>query len=329
MPGTVYAVAGSKGGVGKTTTAANLAATLRATGREVVLVDTDLAMSNLKDVIGLTSEATIHDVLAGECTLEAALIEESEDVLDTPGRLDVLPGATDLDAFATAEPEALTGLVETLAAQYDTVILDTASGITRETAVPIAAADETLVMTTPAKAAVLDAAKTVDFVEGVGGTVGGLIISRHAPGLDDETIVDKVGVDHLATIPNLDVPGVDPLRPYRTLVVRLLIGRDIATDPANVLDIDEGETPRITSTLEPVPEGASSAHETATDAPTVDDIGTDEPADDGETDPEAGTTDTTEPGDSEDEPIPVEQESKQKKDGTINRFVNAISGQSS
>jgi len=317
MPGTVYAVAGSKGGVGKTTTAANLAATLRATGRSVVLVDTDLAMSNLKDVIGITSEATIHDVLAGQCSVEEAIVEESEAVLDTPGRLDVLPGATELDAFATAEPEALTGVVDDLASQYDTVVLDTASGITRETAVPIAAADETLVMTTPARASVLDAKKTAAFVESAGGTVGGLVISRHAPGLDDEEIVDHVGLDHLSTIPDLDDPGVDPLRPYRTLVVRLLIGRDVATDPANVLDIDEGETPRITSTLEPVPEDAAGQGDAPDDVPTVDDVHTDAATDDA-TDGEA---------DSDDDSIPVENDSK--KDGTIHRFVNAISGQGS
>ncbi|WP_247380714.1 MinD/ParA family ATP-binding protein [Halorientalis brevis] len=319
MPGTVYAVAGSKGGVGKTTTAANLAATLRATGRAVVLVDTDLAMSNLKEVIGLTHELTIHDVLGGQCSLDEAIIEESEDVLDTPGRLDVLPGATELDAFATADPEALTGVVEDLANQYDTVVLDTSSGITRETAVPIAVADETLVMTTPTKAAVLDAEKTVEFVDTVGGTVGGLIISRHAPGLSDEEILDIVGVDHLATIPDLDTPGVDPLRPYRTLVVRLLIGRDVATDPAAVLDIGEGETPRITSTLEPVPEDAAS--DSPGDAPTVDDIHADSPADDVETSADAASAAD------DDESIPVENE--QQKDGTLNRFVNAISGHGS
>ncbi|WP_136716676.1 AAA family ATPase [Halorientalis salina] len=332
MPGTVYAVAGSKGGVGKTTTAANLAATLRATGRSVVLVDTDLAMSNLKDVIGLTGEATIHDVLAGECSVQDAIIEESEDVLDTPGKLDVLPGATELDAFATAEPEALTGIVEDLADRYDTVILDTASGITRETAIPIAAADETIVMTTPLRASVLDAAKTVEFVESVGGTVGGLVVSRHAPGLDDEEIVEQVGVDRLATIPDLDAPGVDPLRPYRTLVVRLLIGRDVATDPANVLDIDEGETPRITSTLEPVPESAAGG-DAPEDVPTVDDVNADSPDESERTadeDAEPASAESAATGDSDDEDdeaIPVESESK--KDGTIHRFVNAISGQGS
>lgn len=331
MPGTVYAVAGSKGGVGKTTTAANLAATLRATGRAVVLVDADLAMSNLKDVIGLAHEPTVHDVLGGACSLDEAIIEESEDVLDTPGQLDVLPGATDLDAFATAEPEALTGIVDELATRYDTVVLDTASGINRETAVPIAAADSTLVMTTPARAAVLDAKKTVDFVDGVGGSVDGLIISRHCPGMDDEAILDHVGVDHLATIPNLDAPGVDPLRPYRTLVVRLLIGRDIATDPASVLDIDEGETPRITSTLEPAPEDAAVSGDVPGDVPTVEDIDPESSADQ-DSDAENDSADTTATADEaddsdDDESIPVENESN--TDGTINRFVNAISGQSS
>jgi len=254
MPATVYAVAGGKGGVGKTTTAANLAATFRATGREVLLVDADLAMSNLQDIVGLDHEPTLHDVLGGGATLEEAIVHESEDVLDTEGRLDILPGSTGLDAFADADPEELPAVVDSLTAAYDTIILDTPSGVTRETAIPLTLADQTLVVTTPDEAAIRDAEKTVRLVEQADGRIAGLVISGICPGLDEATIVNRVGIEHLATIPDLDVPGVNTLAPYRRLVVRLLIGREIATDPATVLDIDPGETPRITSSLESTPE---------------------------------------------------------------------------
>jgi len=264
MPATVYAVAGGKGGVGKTTTAANLAATFRATGREVLLVDADLAMSNLQDIVGLDHEPTLHDVLGGGATLEEAIVHESEDVLDTEGRLDILPGSTGLDAFADADPGELPAVVDSLTAAYDTIILDTPSGVTRETAIPLTLADQTLVVTTPDEAAIRDAEKTVRLVEQAEGRIAGLVISGICPGLDEATIVDRVGIEHLATIPDLDVPGVNTLAPYRRLVVRLLIGREIATDPATVLDIDPGETPRITSSLEPIPE-VDESPESATD----------------------------------------------------------------
>jgi len=309
MPATVYAIAGGKGGVGKTTTAANLAATLRATGREVLLVDADLAMSNLQDVVGLSHEPTLHDVLAGTAGVDDAIVEESADVLDAAGGLDVLPGSTELDDFARADPDGLHDVVDGLAADYDTVVLDTASGVTRETAVPIRVADETVVVTTPDETAVRSAEKTVRFVERVGGSVAGLVVSRTCVGLDEAEIADAVDADHLATVPDLTSPDADPLRPYRTLLVRLLIGSEVApSDPAAVLDI-EGTTPRITETLESAP-----GDDPATDRTTTDGSGIEVEAPAGRTD--ASDADPSDSGDDTDT----------EGRGRIDRLVGAIGG---
>ncbi|MFB6084049.1 MAG: MinD/ParA family protein [Halorientalis sp.] len=198
-----------------------------------------------------------------------------------------------------------------LAGRYDTIVLDTAAGVSRESAIPIEAADETIVMTTPDRAAVLDAKKTVEFVRGLDGSVAGLVVSRTCQGLTDEEILETVGVDHLATVPDLDAPGADPLVPYRTLVVRLLIGQDVATDPAAVLDIEPGQTPRITSTLEPTPEESATSVDVSAPAPSGGSEATDEttPTDGGD---EPAADDSTD--DTEDE----------GSGGRLGRFVDAI-----
>jgi len=314
MPATVYAVAGGKGGVGKTTTAANLAATLRATGRAVALVDADLAMSNLQGTIGIDHDPTIHDVLAGDADLEDAIVGESADALDAAGRLDVLPGASELAAFADADPSGITDVVDVLAGRYDTIVLDTAAGVSRESAIPIEAADETIVMTTPDRAAVLDAKKTAEFVRGLDGSVAGVVVSRTCQGLTDDEIAETVGVDHLATVPDLDAPGVDPLVPYRTLVVRLLIGNDVTTDPAAVLDIEPGQTPRITSTLEPTPEKSATSVEVSTPAATSGE-------DDVPAEPSATGGDESATPESSDD---AEEKEEEESDGRFGRFVDAI-----
>ncbi|WP_299265226.1 MinD/ParA family ATP-binding protein [Halorientalis sp.] len=313
MPATVYAVAGGKGGVGKTTTAANLAATLRATGREVVLVDADLAMSNLQGIVGIDHDPTIHDVLAGNADLEDAVVGESSDALDAAGRLDVLPGASELDAFAAADPSAITEVVDVLADRYDAIVLDTASGVSRESAIPIEAADETIVMTTPDQAAVFDAKKTAEFARGLDCSVAGIVVSRTCQGLSDEEIVETVGADHLATVPDLDMPGVDPLLPYRTLVVRLLIGHDVATDPSAVLDIEPGQTPRITKTLKPTPETSAASVEVS--APV---------SSGGSRDEAAGTTATDGNGGTVAAEELTDETEDEEKGSRLGRFVDAL-----
>jgi flagellar biosynthesis protein FlhG len=97
-PVQVIAVTGGKGGVGKTTIAVNLAATLASRGKEVMLLDGDLGLANVDVFLGLTPRLTLADVLAGNCSLE-------EIVLDAPQGFKVVPAASGIsEAAGRARP---------------------------------------------------------------------------------------------------------------------------------------------------------------------------------------------------------------------------------
>jgi septum site-determining protein MinD len=121
----VYAVASGKGGVGKTTTVANLGAALAAGGHETVVVDADLGMGNLAGVLGVDpgDGPTVHDVLAGRVTADDA-------VREGPVGLSVLPASDDLDDFGAATPSNLTTLLDGLDAE--TVLVDTSAGLSHD-----------------------------------------------------------------------------------------------------------------------------------------------------------------------------------------------------
>ncbi len=74
-PVQVIAVTGGKGGVGKTTIAVNLATSIAARGKQVMLLDGDLGLANVDVFLGLTPRLTLADVLAGSCTLEEILLD--------------------------------------------------------------------------------------------------------------------------------------------------------------------------------------------------------------------------------------------------------------
>ena len=141
--GRVYAVASGKGGVGKTTTVANLGTALATAGHDVAVVDCDLAMANLGPALGVDrTGTTLHDVLAGTAPLDAAVHEG-------PRGLAVVPGATDLAAFARADPDRLSSVLATLRERHDFVLVDTGAGLNTDNVAPLSVADAVLLVSTP------------------------------------------------------------------------------------------------------------------------------------------------------------------------------------
>ncbi|WP_253736250.1 MinD/ParA family ATP-binding protein [Halohasta salina] len=199
--GRVLAVAGAKGGVGKTTTAVNLGVALADAGETVAIVEMDLAMANIVDFLQFEPERTLHDVLAGTVTTTKALYAIEE-------RLHVLPAGTELADFNAINVAALAPVVRSLRPAYDWIILDTAAGVSPETIYPLRLADEVLIVSTPRVASIRDAKKTIELAERVNGTVGGVVFVRAGTGQapPPERLSGFLGADLIGSVP--DDPAV-------------------------------------------------------------------------------------------------------------------------
>jgi septum site-determining protein MinD len=201
MSGTVLVVTSGKGGVGKSTTALNLGVGLGIDGHSVVLVDADLGMANLGAMVGVENDPALHDVLAGDADVESAVVSEGE-------AFGVVPGGRDLAEYAGADPDRLPGVLATLAGRYEYVVVDAGAGLGYADVVPIDAADEVILVTTPSEAAIGDTAKLASFSGSVGTTIRGVVVTRAGEEIDAEAIAASVGADLLGVIPeDPAVPG--------------------------------------------------------------------------------------------------------------------------
>ena len=191
----VFAVASAKGGVGKTTTTANVGAMLAGTGADVVVIDGDIGMANLGAALGIDAPAeTLHDVLSGTATPTAATYEG-------PGGVYIVPGATALSAYAEADPSKLRSVIN-VHSQADYVLIDVGAGVSHESSLPLSIADEVLLVSTPERDALQDTEKTRQLTNQLGGTVTGAVITRVTESTPvSEMVTGTLGTELLATVP--------------------------------------------------------------------------------------------------------------------------------
>lgn len=203
--GEVIVVTSGKGGVGKTTTTANIGAGLVNLGKKVVVIDADIGLRNLDVVLGLENRIVydIVDVVTEQCRLKQALIKDK--------RFDglfLLPAAQtkDKDAVST---DQMVKLCEDLKTDHDYILIDCPAGIEQGFKNAIAGADRAVVVTTPEISAVRDADRIIGLLEAAEIGSPKLIVNRIRPDMvrrgemmDLEDMKDILAIDVIGVVPD-------------------------------------------------------------------------------------------------------------------------------
>ena len=207
MTSKTIVVTSGKGGVGKTTTTANLGAGMALRGHKTVVVDTDIGLRNLDVVMGLENRIVydLVDVVEGRCRLNQALIRDKH-VKD----LCLIPAAQTRDKSAI-HPEQMQETCQQLKQDFEYVIIDCPAGIEQGFRNAIAAADAAIVVTTAEVSSIRDADRVIGLLEAAQLPVPDLIINRLRPGMVRQgdmmgmkDILDLLAVNMLGIVPDDD-----------------------------------------------------------------------------------------------------------------------------
>ena len=204
MGARVIVITSGKGGVGKTTTTANIGAALADKGHKVLLIDTDIGLRNLDVVMGLENRIVydLIDVIEGRCRISQALIKDKR-----CQNLVLLPAAQIRDKN-DVNTEQMKELIFSLKDSFDYILIDCPAGIEQGFKNAIAAADEAIVVTTPEVSATRDADRIIGLLEAAGIKNPRLVINR----LRIDMVKDKnmLGVEDILEILAVKLLGVVP-----------------------------------------------------------------------------------------------------------------------
>ena len=200
----VIVITSGKGGVGKTTTVANIGTGLAMLGKKVVVVDTDIGLRNLDVVLGLENRIVYNlvDVINGSCRLRQALIKDKRHP-----ELCLLPSAQTKDKSAVS-PEQMIKLTDDLREQFDYILLDCPAGIEQGFKNAVAGADKAIVVTTPEVSAVRDADRIIGLLEANDIKEPQLIVNRIRPLMIKKG--DMMTVDDILDILAIGLIGIVP-----------------------------------------------------------------------------------------------------------------------
>jgi septum site-determining protein MinD len=204
MAGQIITISSGKGGVGKTTTTANLGLGLALLGAKVICIDADIGLRNLDVMLGLENRI-VYDIvnyIEGRCRFRQALVRDKR----FPD-LFMMPAAQTRDKSAISVEE-MQAVAQEAAAIADYVLIDSPAGIEHGFRYAVTPADLVLIVTNPEVASVRDADRVIGLLEAEGWASARLIINRIKPELvqrnemlDPDTVVDLLAIDLIGIIP--------------------------------------------------------------------------------------------------------------------------------
>jgi septum site-determining protein MinD len=200
----IITITSGKGGVGKTTTTANLGTALAMQGRKVAVLDADIGLRNLDAVMGLENRIVydLVDVVEGQCRLKQALIKDKRQP-----ELYLLPAAQTRDKNAVNSVQ-MEELCQELRQDFDFVIIDSPAGIEQGFRNAIVGANEIIIVANPEMASVRDADRIIGLVEAAGKPEPRLILNR----LRAEMVKrgDMMAITDVLEVLNVDLLGIVP-----------------------------------------------------------------------------------------------------------------------
>ncbi len=204
MPATIITATSGKGGVGKTTTVANIAVALALYGKRVIAVDADIGLRNLDLVLGLENRIIydLVDVAEGRCHLRQALVPDTR-----VGSLFLLAAAQTRDKTAVT-PEQMQAICAQLRTMADYVLIDSPAGIEHGFQNAITPADRVLIVTTSDVSALRDADKVIYLLERDYQCQPALVLNRYNPRLvrngnmrNIDDVLDILAIDLMGVVP--------------------------------------------------------------------------------------------------------------------------------
>ncbi len=206
MAGNVIVITSGKGGVGKTTTCANIGTGLALRGRRVVLIDADIGLRNLDVVMGLENRIVFDlvDLAEKKCKTRQALIKDKRFE-----SLYLIPAAQTKEKDAV-KPENMVEICNELRQEFDYILIDCPAGIEHGFKNAVAGADAAFVVTTPDLSAVRDADRIIGLLQAREKRIDPqLIVNRIRPAMINkgemmavEDVNDILAIDLLGIIPD-------------------------------------------------------------------------------------------------------------------------------